>query len=43
MDYIVAFMVGGTPEETVLRFFVFVLMISGIFDLIYMLLGGARY
>lgn len=42
MDNIISFMVGATPEETLIRFFVFVLVLSGIFDWIGELLGGAR-
>lgn len=41
MDSIIAFMVGASPEETLIRFFVFMLVLSGIFDWIGELLGGA--
>lgn len=42
MDNIISFMVGATAEETLIRFFLFVLVISGIFDWIAELLGGVR-
>lgn len=42
MDNILNFIMGGTTEETLIRFFLFLLVLSGIFDWIGELLGGAR-
>lgn len=42
MDSLIQFIIGSTPEETVIGFFVFVLVISGIFDWISVLLGGMK-
>ena len=42
MDNILAFIMGATTEETLVRFFLFLLVLSGTFDWIGELLGGAR-
>ena len=42
MDNILAFIMGATTEETLVRFLLFLLVLSGIFDWIGELLGGAR-
>lgn len=42
MDSICAFIIGATPEETVVKFFVFAIILVCIFDLVRELVGGVK-
>ena len=43
MDNLVSWIMGASPEETVVRFFIFAMILHGIFDMISAVIGGTRH